>query len=409
MDHQNELLFLCDVLKKNRLQAVTLSFEDLQNTPVLQANEFGEASAPQREHRLHQLLAKAESKTLYKLSDSLLRHYLFLLLPSPSPTPLLLIGPYLTSAISEEDLLLLAEQHHLSPKSRTYLAEYYLGLPILSESSPLFTMIDSFCERAWNTTSFSVVEVEKEHLLSGALFNEPSGGERFSDILVNMKTMEQRYHFENELIRAVSLGQIHKEKQLLAAFSASPFEKRVADPLRNSKNYCIIMNTLLRKAAESGGVHPVYLDRVSTQFAFKIEQMFSVSECPALMREMFCTYCRLVRKHTMRQFSPVVQKAMLIIDSDLTADLTLHTLAESQSLSDGYLSTIFKKETGKTVSEYIREKRISHAAHLLATTQLQIQTVALHCGILDVQYFSKIFKKQMGLSPKDYRATTKQS
>jgi YesN/AraC family two-component response regulator len=94
---------------------------------------------------------------------------------------------------------------------------------------------------------------------------------------------------------------------------------------------------------------------------------------------------------------------MMIIDSDLSAELSLHPLAAHQGISDGYLSMIFKKETGKTVSEYIREKRIQHAMHLLSTTHLQIQTIALHCGIMDVQYFSKIFKKQTGKTPLEYR------
>jgi YesN/AraC family two-component response regulator len=60
-----------------------------------------------------------------------------------------------------------------------------------------------------------------------------------------------------------------------------------------------------------------------------------------------------------------------------------------------------------TVSEYIREKRINYAEHLLLTTHLQIQTVALHCGIMDVQYFSKIFKKQTGKTPKEFRNSAK--
>ena len=42
---------------------------------------------------------------------------------------------------------------------------------------------------------------------------------------------------------------------------------------------------------------------------------------------------------------------------------------------------------------------------LLATTKLQIQTIAQHCGILDVHYFSKVFKKSVGVTPKQYRET----
>lgn len=177
--------------------------------------------------------------------------------------------------------------------------------------------------------------------------------------------------------------------------------------MRNTKNYAIIMNTLLRKAAEAGGVHPLYLNDVSSANALKIEAMPALGETPTLMRDIFRSYCRLVRKHSMKEYSRVVQKTIILIDSDLSADLSLKSLATNQGISPGYLSTVFKKETGKTVSEYIREKRIKHATHLLATTHLQVQTVALHCGIMDVQYFSKIFKRQTGKTPKEYRESMK--
>jgi len=109
----------------------------------------------------------------------------------------------------------------------------------------------------------------------------------------------------------------------------------------------------------------------------------------------------------MKDYSPAVQKTILIIDSELSSDLSLTSLSARQNISAGYLSAVFKKETGKTLSEYIREKRIESAIHLLQTTHLQIQTVALHCGIMDVQYFSKMFKKQTGKTPKEYRESIK--
>lgn len=156
-------------------------------------------------------------------------------------------------------------------------------------------------------------------------------------------------------------------------------------------------------SSEQGGVHPFYIDQVSSRFATKIEQIASLKEIPTLMREMFRSYCQLVRTYVTQEYLPVVQKTMLMIDSDLSSELSLHSLASQQGISDGYLSTVFKKETGKTVSEYIREKRIKYAMHLLDTTHLQVQTIALHCGIMDMQYFSKVFKKQVGKTPKEYR------
>lgn len=92
-----------------------------------------------------------------------------------------------------------------------------------------------------------------------------------------------------------------------------------------------------------------------------------------------------------------------MIDSDISANISLQILAEKQGITPEYLATVFKKETGKTLMEYVRDKRMQRALYLLNTTNLQIQTIAMHCGIMDVQYFSKVFKKETGKTPKEYR------
>ena len=71
-------------------------------------------------------------------------------------------------------------------------------------------------------------------------------------------------------------------------------------------------------------------------------------------------------------------------------------LPSETGISAGYLSAVFKKEMGKTLTDYVKEKRMQKARKLLETTHLQIQTVAGHCGIMDVQYFSKNVQKGNG-------------
>lgn len=209
------------------------------------------------------------------------------------------------------------------------------------------------------------------------------------------------------MLEAVTAGQGQKIEPLFSHFPIQSFEMRTTDPLRNAKNYCVIMNTLLRKAAEKGGVHPLYLDRTSSKFAKSIEQVAEETRFPELMSDMFRSYCRLVRKHSTRDYSAPVRQSILLIDEDLSADLRLTPIADKIGVSREYLSSLFKKEVGKPLTEYIRGKRMNRAAALLRTTGLQVQTVALHCGIEDVQYFSKLFKKQFGLSPKEYRENAK--
>ena len=405
MNYECELNFLLDVLKKCHIHSDIISSDDPVEAVMdpLLARIVGFQSS----FTVGEALGTVEDKTKYKLSDEFELQYLYMRLPTLGEKNILVIGPYLSAPLSTQDILEIGERTGIPIASQRPLREYYFSTPILNESDRLFVMIDTFCERIWETPSFAIVEANKKYTPSIALGSATAHGESFEEIEANIKVMEIRYAFENELIRSVMLGQQHKEGVLASNLNDDMFERRVADPLRNAKNYCIIMNTLLRKAAENGGVHPIYIDSTSSKFALRIELLSDTKACSAMMREMFSSYCRLVYKHSMRRYSPIVQKAILIIDSDISAELSLNSLARKLDISAGYLATIFKKETEKTVSEYIKDKRIEHAMHLLNTTHLQIQTVALHCGIMDVQYFSKIFKKKTGKNPKEYRETSR--
>ena len=222
-----------------------------------------------------------------------------------------------------------------------------------------------------------------------------------------MKSMEERYAYENELMEAVSQGLSHRAELMLHAFTKGMMEQRVKDPVRNIKNYCIICNTLMRKAAEKGGVHPLHLDGASSMLARRIEGIASFNDGRELMNDSAHIYCRLVKKYSAKQYAPFVRKTVAYIESDLAGDLSLHALAALQNINASYLSTLFHKETGKTITEFVNEKRMELASRLLRTTQLQIQTVAQHCGMSDVNYFSKIFKKFYGSTPKQYREENK--
>ena len=353
---------------------------------------------------LAEFIGELQGQTLYKTTNRFSLCYNYLSLTVDEKPAILVIGPYLPAPLSSAAILEIAEKNAFPFGALKYLNEFYAGIPVITPDDNLFIFLNTFCEHLWDTSAFALVDLAEDYdsqLIP--VINENDRQDDFDSLLMNMKLMEKRYDFENEIMDAVARGQIHKENQLFSAFSDSHFEKRVSDPLRNAKNYSIIMNTLLRKAAEKGGVHPMYLDSLSSSFAVRIEALPSHTDHFEFMLEMFRAYCRLVRKHTMQGLSPIVRKAVLMIDADLSANLSLATLAEAQNVSSGYLATLFKRETGKTVTEYIRERRMKHAMHLLTTTGLQIQTVALHCGVMDVQYFSKMFKRQTGMTPREYR------
>ena len=101
----------------------------------------------------------------------------------------------------------------------------------------------------------------------------------------------------------------------------------------------------------------------------------------------------------------LIQKIITRIDPDLTANLSLNALAEYFNVNASYLSALFRKETGTTLTEYVNKKRVEQGILLLNSTTLQIQTIASYCGIPDVNYFTKLFKRYYHKTPSEYRAS----
>ena len=399
MNYTAELEYLMKVLKKMRIPTELVNGEGLdEQVPDLGLRHFLGLDAGYRYEDL-----ALEENTVYKINDEFMCRYIGILLPQPFSADALLIGPYMSYEPTEAQLLEELERLGLSASRLPQLKQYYSAVPVLPDESPLMMLVNAFAETLWGTgNAYKIVELSRDSTASAALDGMENKVSR-EDVLMQMKVMERRYAYENEMMETVAKGLTHRAKMMMSNVSLTMFEQRMADPVRNMKNYIIICNTLLRKAAQQGGVHPFHLDRVSSAFAARIELIHNMDEGRELMGEMMLSYCRLVRQHALHKYSPPVQKAVTYIEAEPAADLHLQHLARTLNVSAGYLSTLFHKETGKTVTEYVTNVRMDTAANLLRHTQLQVQTVAQHCGIGDVNYFSKVFKRHFGLTPRQFR------
>ncbi len=402
MFYDDALVFFQKALRKSHLPSVLLR----PDLPFAAQAEGGTALFFEADeaHTFYDLFPEARSHTVYRATDAYFCRCIFLKLPTGGAETVLFIGPYLHTDFTHQQILELGEALQLSPQRVQALETFYAALPIVREEHHILALVSTLAEHLWNgEDNYEYTELTYE--IPSPLPRGDDEQQTDADIpLRHMQVMEKRYDYENDLIAAVAAGNLRKAELLMAGFSSLAFEERVPDRLRNIKNYCIVMNTLFRKAAEQGGVHPVYIDRVSSHFAKKIENLHTLTAIPQFMSEILRAYCRLVKQHALQKYSPVVQKAVIKIESDLAGDLTLHTVAAACNVSAGYLSGLFKKETGETLTAFVTEKRIAHAKHLLRSTNLQVQTIAQHCGILDLHYFCKLFKDATGKTPTAYRS-----
>lgn len=97
------------------------------------------------------------------------------------------------------------------------------------------------------------------------------------------------------------------------------------------------------------------------------------------------------------------------METDLSADLTLKTLSEHLGVNASYLSTLFSKEIGISLTDYVTNLRISYAKTLLAKTDVPIKSIAERCGIADIHYFTRLFKRICGMTPNAYRKSPDQT
>ena len=99
----------------------------------------------------------------------------------------------------------------------------------------------------------------------------------------------------------------------------------------------------------------------------------------------------------------IIQQALSYINIHLHEDLSLEDIARQCAVSHYYLSHLFRKETGTTVTAHIKKARIDRAMALLKDASLTISEIAYRVGYQDPNYFSKSFRAYVGVSPTEFR------
>jgi len=164
------------------------------------------------------------------------------------------------------------------------------------------------------------------------------------------------------------------------------------------------------------------LSRLGRKFQVDIGQMLGISNINAEiqryttlegMKEWIEKICielnKTISNRMQTKTQLLLEKAKDYINNNYSDDtLSLQKLADQLYISACYLSMIFKKEAGETFLKYLVRVRIDAAKELLRNTDLRTAEIAEKVGYPDINYFSFFFKKNVGLSPREYRNSLKE-
>ena len=135
-----------------------------------------------------------------------------------------------------------------------------------------------------------------------------------------------------------------------------------------------------------------------------LETACSLEEVLPIARQAMDRALAFRDEQTATRYGRVIRQAKSYIEEHFSnPDLTLHDVADSVALSNNHFCTVFSQETGVTFTEYLTGVRIGQARKLLMDSTLRTSDVAFRVGYNDPHYFSYLFKKTVGLSPREYR------
>ncbi len=131
----------------------------------------------------------------------------------------------------------------------------------------------------------------------------------------------------------------------------------------------------------------------------------TVSDLRRYLSDVLLRAIELREKAAGNQYRSLLKEAVCYIDANYqNEDISLNRVAKEVNISANYLSAVFSQEMGTTFVEYLTAKRMEKARELLRSSELRSGEIAVTVGYKDPHYFSFLFKKTQGCTPRDYRA-----
>ncbi len=223
--------------------------------------------------------------------------------------------------------------------------------------------------------------------------------------LLDAYTVEHAEEYRNsffDFLKLLKTGDSPRAQQALQAYLENA--RFVHDnSMREYRWLLHSLNSHCHSELLTTDIHPYHIIKQMISTRTKIESLTSMAKLEQMPNEICHKYCLLVKNYANTNYSKLTKNVIDYIRLHLEEELSLHYLAEHFNKNASALSHSFSKETGCSLTEFIRQTRIREAIRLFNTTDFSVSDVAIMVGYQDFSYFSKVFSKQTGMSPREYK------
>ncbi len=311
-----------------------------------------------------------------------------------------LIGPSISYPLSDDRV------HGIINDSlgffyRDKVVQYYSSIPIVQHERLL-----NICSIVFQLFNHVYISPETVWERNGELA-EPDIKMEKTDLMISKNLQSNIYHerlFEKKMIEMIKEGRVEelsslptlKEEEVASVLSKTSY-------FRSNKNHIITLITLVSRAAIEGGLHEEIAFSLHDRFIQQLEEITTLEEIRELAKEVLYTYAEKVRQAKNERYSKTVTACKDYIYKHIYENISHNDIALQVELSPKYLSVLFKKEVGISVSDYIQQTKIGEAKKLLAYSKTPISEICTLLNFNDQSYFTKVFKKVTGVTPMYFR------
>lgn len=176
------------------------------------------------------------------------------------------------------------------------------------------------------------------------------------------------------------------------------------NPVTNIKYHFVITAAMITRFCRQNGMEHERVFRLSDFYIQKLDEIDTVEGVHRLHDTMVLDYTEKMNQYFRSNMdSKHVNMCKEYIYAHIKEKIVIEDVAEEIGVSASYLSRLFKKETGMSVSNYIREKKITMAKNLLRFSEYSLVDIANRLSFSSQSHFIQQFKEVVGMTPKKYR------
>lgn len=310
----------------------------------------------------------------------------------------LLLGPVMEHPCTKKIAFHILKRMKASVKRADEMVHYFEKIPTMALTT--FTKNLFFLNYIINDRAPQIEDWNEK--LVKKLGREQAIGEKQENVVHNTR------EWDRKLEACIEYGKVDELIEFMSSIRGEGKMGLTAnDSIRSFKNVAISSIAIISRAAARGGMEYEAALSLSDEFIRQVETLSTFDEINHLLGKAFFDYASIVAKvRALNSDSKIVHEISNYVQKHISEPIQVSEIAEALGNNVSYLCRSFKKETGKTLKEYINETKLEEAEYLLLSTSKPIVDIAMALGYSSQAYFTTMFHKYTGSTPMEFREKT---